>query len=108
MVELLGGAGYGAVYAEDKAAARQIVRDAIPKGSGITLGGSMTVESLDLPQTFRSPDYKLFDRYAPGLPRSAVDFYPCCAFIWEARHFSGHFVSFSDGFWYNIDKLCST
>lgn len=66
MVELLGGAGYGAVYTADKAAARQIVRDAIPKGSGITLGGSMTVESLGLPQTFRSPGYKLFDRYAPG------------------------------------------
>jgi len=59
--------GYGAVYAADKATARQIILDSIPKGSSITLGGSVTLDEMDLLETFRSSDYKLYDRYAKGI-----------------------------------------
>ena len=67
IIEVLLNKGYNAVYAEDKTAARKIVLDSIPKGSSISLGGSITIDELNLLETFRSADYRLYDRYAPGL-----------------------------------------
>lgn len=67
IIDILNGKGYHAVYAADRAQARKLVLETIPKGSSITLGGSITVEELDLLETFRSADYRLYDRYAPEL-----------------------------------------
>lgn len=67
IIKVLLNKGYNAVYAEDKTAARKIVLESIPKGSSIALGGSITIDELKLLETFRSSDYRLYDRYAPGL-----------------------------------------
>jgi L-lactate utilization protein LutB len=67
IIEVLLEEGYHAVYAADKTAARKIVLDTIQKGSSISLGGSITIEELDLLETFRSTDYRLYDRYDPKL-----------------------------------------
>lgn len=67
IVEVLQNKKYDSVYAENIAAARQAVLDKIPKRSSITLGGSMTVSALDLYDTFKSSDYRLYDRYDPAL-----------------------------------------
>lgn len=63
MIEVLNKKHYTALYAENLDDARKIVLDMIPKGSSIALGGSVTINEMNIIDTFRSPDYKLFDRY---------------------------------------------
>lgn len=67
MIGILNQKGYDTVYAADLAQARQIVLETVPKGARIALGGSVTVDQLNLLETFRGEEYRLFDRYAPGL-----------------------------------------
>lgn len=54
---------YNALYCENIDVARNKVLEIIPKGSSISLGGSVTLNQLNLIDIFRSDDYKLFDRY---------------------------------------------
>lgn len=67
MIDTLNQKGYDTVYAADLNRAREIVLESVPKGASITLGGSVTVDRLNLLETFRSGDYRLYDRYAPEL-----------------------------------------
>lgn len=55
--------GYDAHYAEDLEEARRMVLEMVPKGASIALGGSETLSEMGLIEVFRSPDYRLFDRY---------------------------------------------
>lgn len=63
MVDVLNAKHYDAFYAEDLQEARKMVLGMIPKDSSIALGGSVTLGEMDLLNTFRSSDYRLFDRY---------------------------------------------
>ena len=65
MVEILNKKHYNAHYAENLQEARKIVLDMIPEGSSIALGGSVTISDMDLIETFRRGNYRLFDRYQP-------------------------------------------
>lgn len=51
-------------YAEDKAEAREIVLGIIEEGASIAVGGSETLNQLDLLTAFRSGKYNFIDRYA--------------------------------------------
>ncbi|MCR6516220.1 lactate utilization protein [Clostridium sp. LY3-2] len=63
IVDILNSKYYNARYCKDLEEARSTILNIIPKGSSIALGGSVTLNSLNLLETFRSDDYKLFDRY---------------------------------------------
>lgn len=54
---------YNAFYCSDINSAKEKVLEIIPEGSSIALGGSVTLDKLDIIDTFRSDKYKLFDRY---------------------------------------------
>lgn len=54
---------YNVVIVNDLKEAREKVLEIIPKGSSIALGGSVTLNEMDLLQTFRNDDYQLYDRY---------------------------------------------
>lgn len=63
MVNILRDKYYNAIYADGIEEARAKVLELIPNGSSIALGGSVTLNQLDLIETFRSDNYKLYDRY---------------------------------------------
>lgn len=63
MVNILNEKYYNAIYVETAEEARAKVLELIPHGSSIALGGSVTLNQLDLVQPFRSDNYKLYDRY---------------------------------------------
>ncbi len=50
-------------YAETKAEARQLALSLIEKGSTVGVGGSVTLNQLDLLIEFRNGDYSFLDRY---------------------------------------------
>ncbi len=63
MVGLLKAKSYNALYAEDLAAAKQLILDMIPSGSSVAVGGSETLNAMGLVELFRDGDYQFFDRY---------------------------------------------
>jgi len=65
MIEKLQGNGFEAFYAEDLLDAKSQVLKLLPKGVTIGLGGSMTIEDMDILTDLRSDKYKLIDRYQP-------------------------------------------
>ena len=51
-------------YAENAEEAREIVFELIPEGASVAVGGSVTLDQLDLLTAFRSGKYRFIDRYA--------------------------------------------
>ncbi len=58
---------FSTFIAEDKEQAVEILKTLINKDDTIGLGGSVTLTQLGVVDLCRSSDYKLFDRYTPGL-----------------------------------------
>lgn len=54
---------YIPIYADSVKDAREIILNLIPIHSSIALGGSVTINELDVIDTFRDGGYQLFDRY---------------------------------------------
>ena len=63
IVQILKNKHYNAYYCTSLEDAKSKVLEMIPKGSSIALGGSVTLNQMDIINTFKSDDYKLFDRY---------------------------------------------
>lgn len=63
MVEILKAHSYSAQYADNLEEARKMVLDLVPEGSSVAVGGSVTLEEMDLVETFRSGNYSFFERY---------------------------------------------
>ncbi len=57
------------IYLENPEEAREAVARKIPAGARIGLGGSRTLEELDIMEMLRHGQYDLLDQYAPGIPR---------------------------------------
>lgn len=75
MVEILKQHSYSAQYADNLEEARKMVLDLVPEGSSVAVGGSVTLEQMDLVETFRSGNYQFFERYKqPDWP-STVEVY---------------------------------
>lgn len=75
MVEILNEHQYDAHYAEDIAEAKQMVLEMIPEGSSISVGGSVTLADMDMPEVFRQGNYKFFERYIQPDFASMVEVY---------------------------------
>ncbi|MDS0525792.1 lactate utilization protein [Clostridium sp. SHJSY1] len=63
MVERLKDKGYISYYAEDKEEAKKKILSLIPYSSSISVGGSETLEAMNIIEEFRSEKYKFFDRF---------------------------------------------
>ncbi len=55
--------------AKNKEEAAEIVKSLIPQGATIGLGGSESINECNLMPALKSENYRLIDRYAPGLTR---------------------------------------
>lgn len=55
---------YEVFLAENKESAKEIVKSLIKKDESISLGGSVTLDQLELVKTFRDEGFNLYDRYA--------------------------------------------
>lgn len=63
LVKILKDNYYNAYYCENLDDAKKKLIDIIPKKSSIALGGSVTLNEMDLVNYFREGDYNFFDRY---------------------------------------------
>ncbi len=63
IIEILKNKDFNAVYAKDLDEAKQTVLSMIPAGSSIAVGGSVTLNEMNLIDDFRKGDYKFIDRY---------------------------------------------
>ncbi len=54
---------YDAHYVDNLEEAKKLVLEMIPEGASIGLGGSVTINQMDILDTLRSDKYKLIDRY---------------------------------------------
>ena len=59
--------------AEDRNETIEILKTLINKGDTIGLGGSVTLSELGVVELCRSPEYKLFDRYANGMTQEETE-----------------------------------
>src|SRR3712207_3643452 len=58
---------FEAVYVETLQEAKDEVLKCIEKGSSVAMGGSVTLNEMDMINTIRNGDYKFFDRFDPKL-----------------------------------------
>ena len=63
MVEKLREKGYETYYAEDVEEARKIMLSLIPEGSSVGVGGSETLNAMNMIEELRNGPYHFFDRY---------------------------------------------
>ena len=55
------------IYAADRAQALQAVKSLLQPGNTIGLGGSVTLQECGITELVRNPEYRLIDRYQPGM-----------------------------------------
>lgn len=58
---------YDAVIVENLEEAKKLVLESIPEGSSVAMGGSVTLNAMDMISTIRNGNYKFFDRFDPNL-----------------------------------------
>lgn len=63
IAQVLEKSGYSVYPVESMEEGRNKILELIPEGASITLGGSAVLDDMGLVETFRTPRYKLFDRY---------------------------------------------
>lgn len=63
MVDILSSKGYISYYAEDKDEAKNIILSLIPEGASVSVGGSETLNAMNMTEEFRKTKYKFFDRF---------------------------------------------
>ena len=63
MVEILKEKGYETYYAENVEEARKIALELIPEGASVGVGGSETLNAMNLIEELRNGPYKFIDRY---------------------------------------------
>lgn len=63
VIEVLNRCKFDAHYAEDAAAAKEIVRSLLPSGAEIAVGGSVTLQETGIMDLIRSDEYKFIDRF---------------------------------------------
>lgn len=63
IVEVLNKKHFKACYVHTLQEAKEKLISMVEKGSSVALGGSSTLESMEILETLRNGDYKFFDRY---------------------------------------------
>lgn len=63
LVEILNNNSYNAIYCEELEDAKNKIVELIPEEASIALGGSVTLNELDLINYFRNGNFNFYDRY---------------------------------------------
>lgn len=58
---------YDAIIVENLDEAKKIILDTIPENSSVAMGGSVTLNAMNMIETIRNGNYKFFDRFNPNL-----------------------------------------
>ncbi len=64
---------FAVYFAENKDEAREIALELIPEGATVAVGGSVTLDQLDLLSEFRSGKYHFIDRYSFSSPEERME-----------------------------------
>ena len=88
-------------FAENKQEAREIALSLISKGDSIGVGGSVTLNELDLLADFRNGDYRFLDRYGDKTPEEVAQIFHD-SFSADAYFTSSNAVT-ENGELYNVD-----
>ncbi len=89
-------------YVKTKEEAKEKVKELLPKGAKVGVGGSMTLFECGIIDLLRSGDYDFLDRYKEGLSRDEInDIYRQCFFA-DAYLMSTNALTES-GELYNVD-----
>ena len=75
MIDALKHKGFNTIYADNLAEAKSKVLEVLPEGATIGLGGSMTIDDMDILDQLRTDKYQLIDRYQPSTSAQHVQFY---------------------------------
>jgi L-lactate utilization protein LutB len=75
MIDILKHKGFDTYYAANLQEAKHKVLEIIPENVSIGLGGSITLEKMDILDTLRSNNYKLIDRYQECSHEQHIKFY---------------------------------
>jgi len=75
MIDILKHKGFDTHYAKDLQEAKNKVLEIIPEKVSIGLGGSITIEQMNILDTLRSNKYKLIDRYQECSHEQHIKFY---------------------------------
>ena len=62
-----------AVYVEKKSDIIDAVKELLPKGSTVAVGGSVTLDESGVLDLIRNGDYVFYDRYAPNLTAEQIN-----------------------------------
>lgn len=75
MTEVLNYKGFNTYYAKDLQEAKNRVLEMIPQNASIGLGGSVTIEKMNILDILRSNKYKMIDRYQECSHEQHIKFY---------------------------------
>lgn len=67
VVKVLNERKYDAIIVENLEEAKKIILDTIPENSSVAMGGSVTLNEMNMVETIRNGNYKFFDRFNPNL-----------------------------------------
>lgn len=67
VVKVLNERKYDAIIVENLEEAKKIILDIIPENSSVAMGGSVTLNEMNMVETIRKGNYKFFDRFNPNL-----------------------------------------
>lgn len=98
--------GMEVYFAEDKTAALQKAEELLPKGSSVAVGGSETLNQVDVLSLLRNGNYNFFDRYKQGLTPEEI------AKVFRDSFYADYYFSSSNaitenGELYNVDGNCN-
>lgn len=71
LVDILNDRKYNAIYVDNISEAKSKVLELVPEGSSVALGGSVTLNEMDLINVIRNGNFKFYDRYQ-DLPFSEI------------------------------------
>lgn len=90
------------IYAADRAQALQAVKSLLQPGNTIGLGGSVTLQECGITELVRNPEYRLIDRYQPGMTQEQMEAKFAEALTADVFLCSTNAIT-EDGALYNVD-----
>jgi hypothetical protein len=94
--------GFNAVYAQTAETAVKFIEDAVETGSVVAVGGSATLNELNILEMLRNGEYEFLDRYAPGLTPAEVKDVQRRSFFADYYLMSSNAIT-EEGYLFNVD-----
>jgi L-lactate utilization protein LutB len=75
MVKMLQNKGFTTYYAKDLQTAKNTILQLLPENALVGLGGSVTLEQMNILPVLRTGKYKLIDRYKEASPQQHIQYF---------------------------------